>query len=237
MQNIKFDSKMLLFYSNQDSDKTKSIWTRQVKGFELYELFWILILFSIGGFLIESFWCFIKNGYIESRKGLLFGPFCPIYGVGAVVFLFLLNSFRANLLKLALGSFFYGSLVEYIFSFLQENLFGSVSWDYSNIPFNINGRVCLMYSIFWTLSGILFIRYLYPNVALLICLIPRPEGELIASLLFIYICFDVFISVSAILRLVERSSFVQTNNIFYKHLDKEFNDIYLRKIFPNMKFI
>jgi Predicted membrane protein len=237
MHNFKVDSKMLLFYSNQDRDKSKSIWTKQIKGFELYELFWILVLFSIGGFLIESFWCLIKNGYIESRKGLIFGPFCPIYGVGAVVFLFLLNSFRTNILKLALGSFFYGSLVEYIFSFLQENLFGSVSWDYSNIPFNINGRVCLMYSLFWTLSGILFIKYIYPYIALLILCIPRQEGEQVASLLLIYICFDVFISISAILRSVGRSSLVQTNNILYKHLDREFNDIYLRKIFPNMKFI
>ena len=228
---------MLLFYTEQGSNKIKSLWKKRIKSFEIYELFWILILFSVGGFLIESFWCLIKNGYVESRKGVLFGPFCPIYGVGAVVFLLLLNAFKASTLKLALGSFFYGSLVEYLFSYLQEKLFGSVSWDYSSVPFNINGRICLMYSLFWALLGILLIKYIYPYIALLILCIPRQEGELVASLLLIYICFDVFISVSAILRSVERLSVIQTNNIFDKHLDKVFNDIYLRKIFPNMKFI
>lgn len=222
-------------YTNQNNQNF-NLWRKYVFGFEFYELFWIFILFSIGGLLIETVWCLITCGYIESRKGLIFGPFCPIYGVGAVVLIVLLSSLNQSKLKLAFGSFFYGSVIEYIFSLLQQKLFGTVSWDYSKMPFNINGRICLMYSLGWSLLGIILIKYIYPKIVVIIKSIPRDEGEYLATLLAIFILYDIFISVVAVIRADRRSYFVQAQNIFEKYLDKYFNDQTMHKVFPNMKF-
>ena len=225
-------------FSNYDSpnDKSLSFWRKSLFKFEIYELFWIFIFFSVGGFLIETVWCLLKNGYIESRKGLVFGPFCPIYGVASLILIVLLSSFNHNKLKLALGSFFYGSLIEYLFSFFQQNLFGSTSWDYSDMPFNINGRVCLLYSLFWTILGVILIKYIYPHTVIIIKCIPRDEGEYLATLISIFILYDVFISIVTVVRAYRRSYLLPPKNIFEIYLDKYFNDQTMHNFFPNMEF-
>lgn len=236
METAEIINKHISFKCTPKKKSTLNLWEKHILGFEIYELFWMLVIFSILGFFIETIWCLIKNGYIESRKGLVLGPFCPIYGVGAVILIVLLLSLRHNTIKLALGSFFYGSVVEYLFSFLQENLFGTISWDYSNMPFNMDGRICLIYSLVWAILGVVIIKYIYPYVDILIKSIPRQEGEQFATLILCYLIFDVFISIEAVIRADKRSSFVTAQTIFDRYLDKNFDDKTMHNIFPNMFF-
>ena len=78
----------------------------KILGISLHEILWYFILFSIAGLILETVYCYQTTGVLESRKGLIYGPFCPIYGVGAVCLIVLLNKYKDNPIKL----FLYGIL-------------------------------------------------------------------------------------------------------------------------------
>ena len=107
------------------------------RGINLYKILLVCFVGSFAGVVIEMLWCLIRNGYIESRAGLVYGPFNLLYGVGAVAVTVALYRFRNRGQWLSfLGGMAAGSIVEYVCSWGQEFFFGSRSWDYSNLPFN-----------------------------------------------------------------------------------------------------
>ena len=115
------------------------------RGLGLYKLLLILFIGSFAGVVVELMWCLIRNGYLESRSGLVYGPFNLLYGAGAVALTVCLYRFRNRSGWISfLGGMLVGTVVEYLCSWGQELLFGSRSWDYSAMPFNLNGRVCLL---------------------------------------------------------------------------------------------
>lgn len=98
--------------------------------------------------------------------------------------------------KIFLVSFVVGTVTEYICSLGQELVFGSVAWDYSNVPLNINGRVCLLYSIFWGILGIAWIKLIYPPMAKLIGKLPIKLGKVLTWAFIIFFIFDAILSAS-----------------------------------------
>lgn len=101
---------------------------------------------------------------IESRKSFLYGPFCAIYGVGAVIMLVGLQRFKKNNYTLFFGGFLIGSIVEYVISWAGEMIFNIKWWDYSNMPFNINGRICVWFSFFWGILAIYLMSHFHPKI-------------------------------------------------------------------------
>ena len=109
--------------------------------FNFRQYVWIFIIGCYTGYAVETLWCLIKNGYIESRRSLVLGHLSVAYGMGAVLLTLILVRFQgAAWWKIFLISFFSGTVTEYICSLGQEICFGSVAWDYSHLPLNINGR-------------------------------------------------------------------------------------------------
>ena len=126
-------------------------------------LFDWFIIYSFLGWLYETIYCFIDQGRYDKR-GFLFGPVCPIYGV-CIVLAILLFSYRIkNYLALFFSCALLASIVEYLVSFGMEYIFGKRWWDYSNQVLNLNGRICLGAAIVFGLSGIVIIRYLHPKL-------------------------------------------------------------------------
>ena len=115
------------------------------------------IIYSILGYIVETFYGFIIDGVIESRQSFMYGPFCSIYGVGAVVFIITLRYFDKNNYTLFIAGYIIGSVVEYLVSWIGELWLHTRWWDYSNNFLNINGRICLTYSIFWGFLSIYLI--------------------------------------------------------------------------------
>ena len=101
----------------------------ETKETKMYNLIWYFIVFSILGMVIETLYCYITTGVIESRKGLIWGPFCPVYGVGAVVLIYALNRYKKNWLLLFITGTILGSVVEYILSFGLEAIYGIRFWE------------------------------------------------------------------------------------------------------------
>ena len=112
-------------------------------GMSIWRVFAYFIIYSILGFIIETLFGLVTKGVIESRQSFLYGPFCAIYGLGAVIMIGMLQYFNKNNFSLFFGGFLIGSVVEYLVSLFGEMMLHVKWWDYSNMPLNINGRICV----------------------------------------------------------------------------------------------
>ena len=131
-----------------------------VFGFTIWRLMAYFIIYSILGYIVETLFGLVTKGVLESRKSFLYGPFCAIYGLGAVVVILGLQKFKKNNYTLFFGGILIGSIVEYAISAIGELIFHIKWWDYSGMPFNINGRICLAFSFFWGVLAIYLMGHL-----------------------------------------------------------------------------
>ena len=122
------------------------------------------IIYSIAGFFLETIFAIITKGTLESRQSFLYGPFCIVYGIGAISLIFTLNKYKDNTIKLFLYGMFVGALVEYITSYIGEQMMHIKWWDYSTAFLNIHGRTCLFYAICWGILTIPLIKYINPGL-------------------------------------------------------------------------
>ena len=135
-----------------------------ILGISLWEIFAYFIIYSIAGYFIETGFALVRYGVLESRQSFLYGPFCSIYGIGAVVMVIFLQYFKKNWATLFAGGFIIGSITEYLVSLIGELILHVKWWDYSNMPFNIGGRICFSYSMFWGVLAIFLMRVIHPRV-------------------------------------------------------------------------
>lgn len=207
------------------------------KGMNLYKILMICYIGSFAGVVIEMIWCFLTRGYIESRAGLVYGPFNLLYGAGAVVMTLALYKFRNKGSWISfIGGFAVGSVVEYACSWGQELLFGSRSWDYSNMPFNINGRICFLYSLFWGALGVLWVKEIYPMMAKLILKLPDRFGKILTWALLAFFIFNAVVTLIATFRWSQRIDLIEPANAFWEFIDMRFPDERMQRIFANMVF-
>ena len=139
-----------------------------INGIGIWRILAYFIIYSVAGYIIETLYGIITKGVWESRQSFLYGPFCGIYGLGAVIMILCLHKFPKKFNTLFIGGAIVGSIVEYAISLFGEILLGVKWWDYSNMPLNINGRICIYFSIFWGFLCIYLIAYLNPKVDKLI---------------------------------------------------------------------
>lgn len=206
-------------------------------GLNIYKLFWIFIIFSIAGVFIETIWCFLTRGIIESKQGLIYGPFSQIYGLGAMIMIIVLSPLKNKKRSII---FIYSAIIgagfEYLCSYVEENALGSMSWEYSKMLWNINGRINLLYTMFWGILGVVLITYLFPKVNKIIESIPNKPGIIITWILIVFLSLDIVITISAIRREAERYKNIPATNNFEEFLDKQYPNSYMDKIFPRMEF-
>lgn len=207
------------------------------RGINFYKLFIIFFSGSFVGVLIELLWCYLRNGYFESRSGLVYGPFNLVYGIGALVLTMALYRYRNRSWTFSfIGGFVTGSVIEYFCSFFQELLFGSTSWDYSNIPFNLNGRICLLYSVFWGVLGIFWIKKIYPRIAGWILRIPDRVGKTVVWILLAFMVVNSAVSGAAVYRWAERTAGKEATGSLERVLDERFPDERMERIYANLEF-
>ncbi len=207
------------------------------KGVNAYKLLLICFTGSFVGVLIELLWCLVTNGYLKSRSGLVYGPFNLLYGVGAVALTLALYRFRNHGAWISfIGGFAVGSMVEYLCSFAQELVFGSRSWDYSHMPFNVNGRICLLYSAFWGILGVFWIKSVYPRMAKWILKIPDKPGKIVTGVLVVFFTFNAVISAASIYRWSERIEGKPAENAVEEFFDARFPNERMERVYANMEF-
>lgn len=138
-----------------------------IMGLSVWRILAYFIIYSVVGYIIETIFGIIKGTW-ESRQSFLYGPFCAIYGLGAAIMIIFLHKYSKNYTRLFIGGFIVGSIVEYLVSWIGEILLGVKWWDYSNMPLNINGRICVYFSIFWGFLALYLIASFNPRIDRLI---------------------------------------------------------------------
>ena len=223
-------------------------------GFSIWRLLTYFVLYSILGFIIETLFGLCTKGVIESRKSFLYGPFCAIYGLGAVVMLIFLQYFKKNNGTLFLGGFLIGSIVEYLVSWIGEMLLHVKWWDYSAVPFNIQGRVCVFFSLFWGILAIFLVKTVHPRVDKFIEKhISTKYLKVFSIILILFMFVDCLITGFALrmfntrlvlnydLELQNVENYIEDYKKLYsipevkEFADKHFSDEKMLKTFPNLK--
>ncbi len=202
------------------------------KGICFEKIFWIFIIGCVLGCLVEVLNHFIHYGNFVSRSGLIYGPLNPVYGFGVVIFVLFLSKIK-NPILIFIGGMLLGGGFEYVCSFVQEKVFGSISWDYSHQLFNIGGRTSLKYMLIWGVLALIFMKFIYPILSNLIEKIPVKIGRILTVILVVFVIFDAVISIIACLRQSERALGEKASNKFEVFLDKHYPDERLNKIFEN----
>ena len=135
-----------------------------IKKINISKIILYFTIYSFIGFCLESIFGIVTKGVLESRKSFIFGPFCAIYGIGAIIMITTLRPLKNNTIKLFISSMFIGAITEYLMSYICEIYFHFKWWDYSNYLFNIHGRTCLFYMIIWGILGSILIKYVNPKI-------------------------------------------------------------------------
>lgn len=191
------------------------------------KLFCLFIIYSFIGWIIEVLCIFyISKKFIN--RGFLIGPYCPIHGIGALSMLFLLQRYT-DFLTLFIMSTVICSILEYIASYLLEKKFKARWWDYTNMPFNVNGRICLITSLEFGVLGVLLIKLINPTIINYLNNTNPILIMVVGSIILLGFIIDCICSFRII------SNFKKTSEVMAKDCTTEVNDKVKKVI--NQKFI
>ena len=159
-----------------------------------FNLFWVFVVCCFLGLIVELIWhmVIVEPGVYQDRAGLLYGPFSPIYGVGAVLMTVVLNRFHdRNVILIFLVSAVIGGAFEFFVSWFLEVSFGIVAWDYSGTFMNIGGRTNFMFMCIWGVLGLLWVKFALPIMLKVVNMIPwnwRYAVTTVCTLLMVVDC-------------------------------------------------
>lgn len=196
------------------------------------KIFWIFIIGSIFGFFVEMLYSTIYTRMIIIRKGLIYGPFVQVYGMGAVAYYLLIKKVKEPKDAFFMGMIM-GGILEYICSFFQEILFGTISWDYSKMFMNFNGRTCLLYCFYWGIIAVMFLKIIYPWLQKIEPMIYKKSIRIFTVLLMAFMAFDITISSMAVKRQQERHNYIPAKTNIDIFLDRTYPDEFLDRIYNN----
>lgn len=203
---------------------------------EIFKVFIIFMIGSILGYVVEMIVAFVQNGHFVSRQGLLYGPFTPVYGIGILVYYIFFKIVKNRNKKIVfISSMILGGITEYLCSYIQEKVFGTVSWDYSNWLFNINGRTTLIHCTYWGLAGLLYVSYIEPLIPKIEEAVRNHKIKIMATSVAIFMVFNVAISSMAAIRQKERQENIAANSKIDVFLDNTYPDEYMDEVFENQK--
>ena len=206
------------------------------KGCDFYK---IVMLFMIGAFLgdiTETLFCRVTAGVWMSRSSVVWGPFSIVWGlaIGAVTALLYKYKDKSDSFLFTAGTLL-GGAYEYLCSVFTEMMFGKVFWDYSWMPFNLGGRINLLYCFFWGIAAVVWFKILYPKISGLIEKIPVVIGKTVTWMLIVFMCCNVVVSCMALIRYDERGRKVEATQSWQVYMDEHYDDAKMARIYPNAK--
>lgn len=205
------------------------------KGYNIYKLIWIFMSCSFIGSIVEIVWCYFTMHRLMSRSSLLYGQFSVVWGFGCVLLTILLHRMEGKRdLSVFIVGAFAGGVYEYICSLLTEGLFGVRFWDYSHIPFNVDGRINLLFCFFWGIIAVLWVQNIYPYLSKKIESIPFRYGKLLTWICVTLLAFDMLLSASALMRSYQRHQNIPPQTVIAEYLDDHYPDEYLTQRYQNM---
>ena len=192
--------------------------------------FLLFIVYAFLGWIIEVIVFFRKSKKFINR-GFLIGPYCPIYGVCAVLMVLTFGRYVSTPIAMFVMAGVVCTIFEYLTSVIMEKLFNARWWDYSNEPFNVNGRVCLHNSIAFGLLGVLLLYYVNPFIENTLHSIPQVILIIFSCLLLFIFIADIITSFNVISRVKD------TTNSILKDNTEEITEKVIEKVTEKVKDI
>ena len=169
----------------------------------IYQALWIFIIYAFLGWCSEVAFAAVNKGKFVNR-GFLNGPVCPIYGVGMLIVVLCLWNLRDRPLLLFLGSALLTTALEFVTGFVLERFFHDKWWDYSDMPFNIKGYVCLKFTILWGLAASFIIGAIHRFIYMLIEKTPFVLGVILLAVFSAAFIADFTVTLTALVKLPKK---------------------------------
>lgn len=211
-----------------------------------FNLFWVFFVCSVLGLILEEVWhmVVVDPGVYQDRAGMLFGPFSPIYGFGAVLMTMALNRFyKKNPLIIFLVSALIGGAFEVFVGWFMQTSFGVVSWSYSHIrlfgmpdPIAVltGGRTCTPFACMWGLGGLIWIKVLLSRLLKLINMIPWKRRYSATVILTAVMLIDGVMTLQSLDYWYQRVNGTVRNIPVAQFYDKHFDNEYMENRFQSM---
>ena len=207
-------------------------------GLGFYKIFWVFFLGCIIGVVVETFWCLITKFYIENRSGVIYGPFNPVYGFGAVlltILSFALRRHHAKGWQVFLASAVIGGLLEQLAGWSMSTLFDAESWTYLHLPDHISQWVAWRFLVMWGLLGLVWCRAVTPRLLYQIGMPTTRRQAVFVALVAVYLVADVAMTLVCFNRKTERDAGVPPSNAFEQWVDTNYSDEFIAGRFQNLK--
>ena len=200
----------------------------------MQKLVWLFFIGCLLGDITETIFCRITAGVWMSRSSLVWGPFSIVWGfaIAAVTDLLYKYKDRSDRFLFLMGTAL-GGAYEYLCSVLSEMVFGTVFWDYSEIPFNLGGRINLLYCFFWGFAAVAWFKIFYPVISGWIEKLPICAGRILTWVIVVFMCCKMAASAMALIRSNERSQGIPATQSWQQTMDERFPDERMEKIYPN----
>ncbi len=200
------------------------------------KLFWIFLLASLIGAGVEIVFVRVTAGVWMSRSSLLYGQFSVIWGAGATLMTVLLHRLKSRDDRyIFICGTVLGGAYEYLCSFLGELVFGVIFWDYSALPFNIGGRINLLYCFFWGFAAVIWVKNIYPFLSEIVNRFFVKQNRIFASIFTVFMILNITLSAAALIRYGQRQEGIPADNAIERFLDEHYDDEYLEYRYQNMK--
>lgn len=214
----------------------KEVKKKFAEGFCFKKLFLIFVIGCIFGAYYEEIGVIFMKGHWEPRRGLMYGPFSPVYGICLLLAAIIFCRKDIKWYKAFIWCFFLGGILEYGLSVVQEVLFNSRSWDYSGYFLDIGGRTTGVFMFIWGIIGTLFIKIVYPFLSNLIEKIPYDIGQIVYVILLIFMVINISISLVANIRQAARKKGQEPITFIGEFCDKFYPDEVIQKIYVNSEY-
>lgn len=212
--------------------------TGEHKTLSWYQVTLIFFLWSIAGLILEETWMRLTMGVEQSRAGLVWGPFSPLYGTGAVLLtavLMRLHYAGASRMQVFLASALVGGILEQTVGWAMQTFLGVVAWDYvsGGVPGALSKWVALPFLFMWGALGCLWDRSIMPGLLRVIGGPTTKKRSTFAALIAVFLLLDIMVTLACFGRMVEREANIPPANPIEEWVDSEYDDEFVAERFAN----
>lgn len=231
--------RMVSAFPNIEGTEGEGVKTKEerfARGCGFFKLASLFILGAFLGDIVETVFCLATTGRFMSRSSLVFGPFSIVWGLACALLTWILYRYRdkSDRYIFVFGTVL-GGAYEYVCSVFTEMAFGTVFWDYSEIPFNLGGRINLLYCFFWGIAAVVWMKGVYPFLSRWIEKLPARAGKILCSVLLVLLAADMAVSALALARYSKRQAGEAEQTAVGQALDEFFPDEFIEKRYENLK--
>ena len=204
----------------------------------LYKLVWLFFVGAFLGDITETIFCRITMGVWMSRSSVVWGPFSIVWGLAIALVTLLLYKYkdRSDSFLFMVGTLL-GGAYEYLCSVFTELVFGKVFWDYSGIPFNLGGRINLLYCFFWGIAAVVWFKKLFPPIERGMQKLPVKAAKVAAGCFLVFMICNVVVSCGALIRYDERGQGIAAETAWQEWMDVHYDDAKMAQIYPKAKAV